>query len=254
MISTFSLQSGSNGNSIYVETPDARLLFDAGLSGRAVRDRLSEHDRDVADIDALLISHNHSDHVSGAGVLNRAHGTVLYMTHRTWAAAKAKLGAVTDVHRYLPGADLRFGNTLVQTIGTPHDGKGPVIFVVCWRGKRLGVFTDLGHRFGQLDELVGRLDALYLESNYDPEMLENGPYPSWLKKRIVGDGGHLSNLEAAQLVRDCGQRLQLLILAHLSEQNNHPDLAMTTARSNITGDLPIAVASRTAASRMFVVS
>jgi len=248
---TCSLQSGSNGNSIYVETPDVRLLFDAGISGKIAQQRLNQHGRDLHQVDALLISHNHSDHISSAGVFQRRCSFPLYITPRTWQSCRARLAPVTDLCHFHSGEKLEFGTTTVETIPTAHDGTDGCAFVIIHNGKKLGIFTDLGHCFDGIEDCIAQLDALYLESNYDPEMLANGPYPPWLKNRIIGPGGHLSNFEAADLVRQAGKNLQLLILSHLSEHNNHPDLALATARQYLPADLPIAIAPRTSASEMF---
>lgn len=249
---TCSLQSGSNGNCIYVETPDTRLLFDAGISGLTAQRRLAAHQRNIADVEALIISHDHSDHVSSAGVFQRKFNIPLYITPKTFRASQ-KLGTLHTVNYFQPGQTLMFRQTSVHTIPTPHDGVDGVAFVIRYKNKSLGVFTDLGHRFAQLESAIKNLSALYLESNYDPDMLENGPYPSWLKNRIRGSRGHLSNEEASRLVLDIRPNLQFLILAHLSEHNNHPDLALGTAKSILPSTLPLFYAPRYEPSPMYSV-
>lgn len=254
-IVTCALQSGSNGNCIYVETQDARLLFDAGISGKVARQRLAEHGREITDVDAVIMSHDHSDHSRCAGVFHRKYDLELYMARRVWQATRDRLGAVEQrrLHEFEPGETLKFGGTEVATVPTAHDGCGGVAFVVTHEGKSLGIFTDLGHRFEGIEECIGRLHLVYLESNYDPQMLAAGPYPKWLKERIAGDGGHLANAEAAQLAKDAGGRLQRLILAHLSEHNNRPELAVATAREHVGMELPISVALRHGVTEMFAV-
>ena len=241
---TFSLQSGSNGNSIYVETSDVRLLFDAGISGRATEDRLAAYGRDIRQVDALILSHNHRDHVCGAGILQRRFSLPIFITPRSYRACREELGACVDIRNIDPGKVLTFGSTVVQTVPTAHDGKDGVAFIINENGKKLGIFTDLGHRFAGIETWISDLDGLYLESNYDPTMLAEGMYPSWLKRRIRGKGGHLSNFEAAELVRDTAEQLQFLILSHLSENNNEPELAMATARDFLGGAFPLALAPR----------
>lgn len=255
-ILTCALQSGSNGNCIYVETPDARLLFDAGISGRVARKRLGEHEREIEDVDGVLISHDHSDHAGGAGVFHRKFKLPLYMTRRVRQATRGRLGVIAEerLHHFEAGDTLRFGGTAVDTVATAHDGCGGVAFVITHGGKSLGIFTDLGHRFEGIEKSIRRLDLLYLESNYDPQMLAAGGYPKWLKQRIVGEGGHLANSEAAELAKDAGGRLQRLILAHLSEHNNRPELAMSTAREHLGDQLPISVARRHGVTEMFAAS
>ncbi|MBU0617847.1 MAG: MBL fold metallo-hydrolase [Planctomycetes bacterium] len=241
---TFSLQSGSNGNSIYVEADGVSLLFDAGISGRQARLRMESHGRDIRDVDALLITHDHADHVRCAGIFQRLFGLPIYMTKTTHRAIGRQLGKVNDVRHVRAGEPLSFGSVTIHTYPTPHDAIDGVVFVVECRGKRLGIFTDLGHPFDRLTELLESVDAAYLESNYDPLMLEEGPYPPQLKARIRGYGGHLSNQEAAELVRLCGRRHKWIALAHLSEHNNHPDLALHTHRALLGGEQSLTVAGR----------
>ncbi|MCK4627759.1 MAG: MBL fold metallo-hydrolase, partial [Sedimentisphaerales bacterium] len=128
MIFTCSLQSGSNGNSFYVETNDVRLLFDAGISARSSKQRLAEHERDIRDVEAVIISHNHSDHIKHAGVLHRRFSLPLYMTPGAWHASRGKLGIVNDVRLFEAGDCLQFGSTTVQTVPTAHDGIDGVAF------------------------------------------------------------------------------------------------------------------------------
>ncbi len=250
---TIPLQSGSNGNCIYVEagtveTGMVRLLFDAGISGIRAKERLARFGRRIEDVDAVVISHDHSDHTSTMGVFHRKFGLPIWVTRHTFEAAgrRRALGNIEAVHHFQAGATLRFaarphnrpagrnitggsgGEVLVETIPTPHDGVDGVGFVVQHEGSRLGILTDLGHRFDGLDAVVASLDAVLLESNYDPEMLDRGPYPEFLKARIRGSGGHISNRVAAELLRDAGGRMRWACLAHLSEDNNSPRVAVQT--------------------------
>ncbi len=242
---TFSLQSGSNGNAIYVEAGDVRLIFDAGISGRSAAARAARHGRSLHDCDALIISHNHSDHTRCAGIFHRKFGLPIYVSPRVWRAIRPNAGAVTDIRPYEPGRPLVFDGVTVHTIRTPHDGIDPVCFVVEHDGRRLGILTDLGRPFPALRDILGEVDAAYLESNYDPEMLALGSYPERLKRRIAGNGGHLSNAESADLADTCAcPRLQWLAVAHLSEQNNRPDLALDSHRSRIGSMFPVHLASR----------
>ncbi len=242
-----SLQSGSNGNSIYVEAGGVRLLFDAGLSGVQVQERLALHGRDVRGIQGLLISHDHSDHSRSLGIYQRKFKLPVYVTTKTLDAAQAScnLGKLDDVRHFVAGAWLRFGPVSVETIPTPHDGVDGVAFVVDDGRRRLGILTDLGHVFNGLDAVVSSLDAVLLESNYDVEMLTRGSYPEFLKRRIRGPGGHLSNIEAAELLlRAAGNRLRWVCLAHLSHDNNSPDVALAT-HTKVLGDRwPLLVATR----------
>ncbi|MHC4441524.1 MAG: MBL fold metallo-hydrolase [Planctomycetota bacterium] len=241
---TFSLQSGSNGNSIYVEAANVRLLFDAGISGKRAEQCMRVHNREIREVNAVIISHDHTDHARCAGVYQRKFKLPIYITRRTHQAIKYDLGPLHDVRYFKAGEKLAFDGVKVQTIKTPHDAADGVAFIVEHQGRRLGIFTDLGHPFDQLRKQLSTLNALYIESNYDPDMLETGPYPWYLKERIKGRHGHLSNLEAADLVRSCAKKLEWAAIAHLSEQNNHPQLALETHRREVGKSLPIYHASR----------
>lgn len=241
---TFSLQSGSNGNAIFVEAGGVRLLFDAGISGKQAEGRMRVRGEEIRDVDALIISHDHSDHVRCAGIYQRKFGLPLYITPRTQASVRYPLGPLRDVRGFVPGEPLQFGPVTVHTIRTPHDAAEGVAFVVEHGGKRLGILTDLGHPFRDLVDLLGTLDAAYLESNFDPEMLANGPYPAHLQARIRGARGHLSNEESADLVRVAGRKLAWVALSHLSEENNAPELAMEAYRARVGRQLPLFLAPR----------
>jgi len=244
-VRTFSLQSGSNGNSIYVEADGVRLLFDAGISGATAEKRMAVHGREIRDVTAVVISHDHIDHLKCAGIFQRKFGLPIYITRRTLAATWCNLGRLNDVRHFQSGETLVFGRVQVHTIRTPHDAVDGVVFIVECDGKRLGILTDLGHPFPGLASLLESLDAAYLECNYDPEMLETGGYPAELKARIRGDGGHLSNDEAATLLRACGRRRpRWVAVAHLSGENNLPELAVGAQHSAVGRDYPVFLASR----------
>jgi phosphoribosyl 1,2-cyclic phosphodiesterase len=247
-----SLQSGSNGNCIYVEAGGIKLFFDAGISGSQAKERLAGYDRDIAGVDAVLISHDHHDHCRSMGVFHRKFGLPIFATAKTYrAASRYRLGEIADLRHFRAGESLRFGKVTVETVPTPHDGVDGVVFVVDDGKHRLGVLTDLGHVFSDLESIIGSLDAVLLESNYDPEMLANGPYPTWLKERIRGPGGHLSNVEAAEVVqRRGGRRLKWVCLAHLSHDNNTPTLALKTHHKILGKRRPIFVATRYEASEV----
>jgi phosphoribosyl 1,2-cyclic phosphodiesterase len=241
-----SLQSGSNGNCIYVEAGEARLLFDAGISGIKVKERLVLHKRDVTNVDAVLISHDHVDHSRCMGVLHRKFNLPIYVTAKTYqAASRYELGEINELRHFCSGEILQFGKVKVETIPTPHDSADGVAFVVDDGQHRLGILTDLGHVFNDLEGIIGSLDAVLLESNYDPDMLAGGRYPEWLKIRIKGPGGHISNIEAAETLQSASsKRMKWVCLAHLSEDNNTPELALETHRRILNNRWPLFVATR----------
>jgi phosphoribosyl 1,2-cyclic phosphodiesterase len=251
---TCSLQSGSNGNAIYVEADGVRLMFDAGISGRQAHLRLGAHGASLSDCHALILSHAHSDHIGCARVYQRRFKLPIYATPATQRAVQNGWRGCGDVHPFQPGDTLRFGAVHVHTLHTPHDAAESVAFVVEHAGKRLGIFTDLGHPFDGLAHALAGLDAAYLESNYDPQMLAEGGYPPLLQARIRGSGGHLSNEEAAVLLQRCGLFApKWVALAHLSEQNNTPELALATHRRTLGSNFPLYIAGRYGVSPMFSV-
>lgn len=253
-VQTFSLQSGSNGNSIFVEADGVRLLFDAGITGAMAQRRMVVHNRDIRDVDALIISHDHADHTRYAGVYQRKFGLPLYITEATQRSVRYSLGNLTDVRHFQSGDTLRFGPVHVHTIRTPHDAVDGVAFVIECEGKRLGILTDLGHPFSTLRDVLESVDAAYLESNYDPHMLRTGGYPPQLQARISGDGGHISNDEAATLLKACGRnRPDWIAVAHISYDNNTPELAIGTQRLALGHDYPVFLASRFQSSQMLSV-
>ncbi len=241
-----SLQSGSNGNCLYVEAGDARLLIDAGISGKQAQLRLAAFGRDIRDVDAVLITHDHNDHVKCAGVYQRKFRLPIYMTRPTYAAAERyrSLGPLSDVRHFTAGEPIEIGDVCVHTLPTPHDGADGCAMIVDDGLSRLGVLTDLGHPFDALDETLATLDAVFLESNHDERMLADGPYPAFLKRRVRGPGGHLSNLESAELIARAGARLRWAALSHLSSDNNSPELAMATHRQVVGERLDLHHAGR----------
>lgn len=242
-----SLQSGSNGNCFYVETETTRLLFDAGISARQAAHRLASTGREIKAVDALFISHDHSDHTRAMGTYHRKFDVPVYATERTLNAIhrRSRQGTLRQVHTFQSGETVRFGGLNIESICTPHDGVDGVAFIIDDGLCRLGIFTDLGHVFAGLVDNLATLDAVVIESNYDSQMLEDGPYPFDLKKRIRGPGGHISNRESAELLSQLNlDSLQWACLAHLSEKNNHPQVALRTHRKILGEALPLYVADR----------
>jgi phosphoribosyl 1,2-cyclic phosphodiesterase len=240
------LQSGSNGNCVYVEGGGTSVVIDAGISGRQAATRLAERGIDIRGAGGLLISHDHADHVRCAGVFHRKFGLPVYITARTQRAAGSShaLGEIRDVRHFAAGDALRLGRLRIETLPTPHDAADGCAFVLDDGRRRLGVLTDLGNVFPDLPAVVESLDAVILESNNDPVMLESGSYPAFLKRRIRGPAGHLSNVDAAELLGRAGRRLRWACLAHLSAENNDPRTALATHRRVVGPRLRLHVASR----------
>ena len=244
------LQSGSNGNCIYLESGATRLLFDAGISGICASTRLAYFGIDIRTVDALFITHDHTDHVSGAGVFHRKFKIPVWMTEDTQAACAHKIGKVAAVQHFSANTRFQFKNLRIETISTTHDAADGVCFAVDDGEHRFGICTDLGCVFSALPDFIASLDGVLLESNFDPKMLESGPYPYDLKRRVQGDGGHLSNFEAAHLLQKKGQRLKKIVLGHISEENNTENLVVETHRKILGKSFQCELAHRYAASNI----
>lgn len=248
-----SLQSGSNGNCTFVQSGGTRLLFDAGISGKEAESRLRTLGHDIRQVDALVVSHDHRDHIASVGVFQRLFGMRLFATPRTLEAARRRiaLGELGEVRFFRAGEAIAVGGIRIETLATPHDAADGSVFVVCAEGKRLGILTDLGHDFAELRALMPTLDAAFLESNYDPELLASGAYPAKLKRRITGPRGHLSNEQCASLVElGAAHRLRWVCLSHLSEQNNRPELALRAHQAAAADRVRLVVAPRYSASAL----
>lgn len=228
-----------------------QLLIDAGISGNKAETRLAGHGHSIRDIDAILITHDHRDHAGCMGIYNRKFGLPVHITNKTLETARShfRVGPIHDTRLYRAGETIELDGLVVETFSTPHDCADGVVFVLDDGVHRLGILTDLGHLFDGLAEIVSSLDAVLLESNYDPEMLTRGFYPESLKRRIRGPEGHISNDEAAQLLDNAASPdLQWACLIHLSEHNNSPRVALETHRQVLASRFPIHVAPRHEAS------
>lgn len=251
---TFSLQSGSNGNSIYVESDGVRLLFDAGISGALAEKRMREHGRDIRDVDALIISHEHVDHMACVGIFQHKFGMPIYITEKTRMAAWTKLDRATDIRYFLSGQTLTFGHVTVRTISTPHDAADGVCFVVEAEGRKLAILSDLGHSFDALSDILASVDAAYLESNYDDTLLKQSRYPWKLKQRISGPQGHISNADAARLLQSCKRSIpKWVALCHLSGDCNSPTLAIREQHRAIGEMYPVHLSGRDGVSALWEV-
>ena len=232
MLRFASLASGSKGNCLVVEAREAacgtRVLVDCGLNLRDTERRLARLGLQPADIDAILVTHEHGDHAHGVFDFAAAHDITVYLTYGTMAALKAEGRVIEGVRMVMVNGrqSEALQGMLIFPFTVPHDAREPVQFVLSDGERRLGVLTDIGAPTAHVAQVLSGLDALVLEANYDRELLWNGAYPRWLKQRIAGPFGHLDNQDSARLLGalDCS-RLKHLIGAHLSENNNRPDLA-----------------------------
>jgi len=224
------LASGSGGNACYVETAGTRILVDAGLSGREITRRLALVGIEIDGLDAIFLTHEHGDHIRGAGPLSRRLGIPVYLSKGTLEGGGKTLGKLPDPRVIEAGETVKVKDILVETFTKCHDAFDPLGMVCCSNGKRFGMATDLGRSTRVVEEHLKGCQALLLEFNHDPVMLEEGPYSLDLKKRITGAEGHLSNDQAARLLGVIGYSgLRHLVLAHLSEINNNPEKASAEA-------------------------
>ena len=218
--------SGSAGNGLLVEVDGTRILADCGFALNSTLARLARHHVDPASISAILITHEHDDHIGGAARLARKLSVPVWLTHGTLQAAGEKFADVDAIEVFDCHQRFAIGAIEIEPYTVPHDAREPAQFVFSDGAARLGLLTDAGSLTAHMLAVLSGLDALVLECNHDLEMLQNGNYPPYLKQRIAGKFGHLDNATAAQLLQsvDCS-RLKHLIAAHLSEQNNTPELA-----------------------------
>lgn len=224
------LSSGSSGNATLVEAGPSRILIDAGLGSRELQERLESAGVDPASLQAVYVSHEHGDHARGAAAFSRKWGVRLRGTRGTYVAAGFGSEEIAAYDVIVAGAPSRAGALVVMPVSVPHDAAEPVAFLISCNGHRLGHATDLGHLSRSVVQAFRECDALLVESNYDPAMLRNGPYPWSLKDRIAGARGHLSNGDVARYLADgLGVACTSVVLAHLSQTNNHPELARMTA-------------------------
>jgi len=235
-----SIASGSSGNCIYVGSDTTHLLVDVGISGKRVEAGVNELDLSIKQIDGILITHEHSDHIAGLGVLARKHSIPIYATPLTKAAildVRSKCGDIDPdlICEIYPDDKLTIKDITVNPMRISHDAADPVAYRFKCEGKKAAVVTDLGTFNDYTVESLKGMDVLFLEANHDVRMLEVGPYPYYLKKRILGDRGHLSNARSGELLTKLiHDGLQTVYLGHLSKENNMPELAYESVRVEVT--------------------
>jgi len=252
-----SIASGSSGNCIYVGSDSTHILVDVGISGKRTEKGLNELDLTMRDIDGIFITHEHADHIAGLGVLTRKYEIPVYATKGTIEAIRssASVGEIPEelFHEILPDEKITVKDLVCNPMRISHDAAEPVAYRISHGRKKAAIVTDLGNYNDYTVESLKGMNVLLLEANHDVNMLQVGPYPYYLKQRILGDRGHLSNERAGQLLcRLLHDRLQTVMLGHLSKENNMPELAYEAVRVEITmadtdikfNDIPIQVAGR----------
>jgi phosphoribosyl 1,2-cyclic phosphodiesterase len=247
-----SLNSGSNGNCYYIGNGEEAVLIDAGISCRETEKRMARLELPIHSVTAIFITHEHTDHTRGVEVLSRKHNIPVYITGKTHQNSRLYLEERL-VRRYSAGTPVHIGSLRVDPFPKFHDASEPHSFTVSSNGLTAGVFTDIGSPCEHVTHHLSQCHAAFLEANYDEEMLENGRYPIYLKRRIRGPEGHLSNDQALDLFSTYGsQRMKLLILSHLSAENNHPQLVHELFTRNANGT-HVVVASRYEESELFYI-
>lgn len=256
-----SIASGSSGNCIYVGTDTTHLLVDTGISGKRTEIGLNQFGLSLKEIDGILITHEHIDHISGLGVLSRKYGIPIYTTVGTKKAIlmTKSVGKIDEslFQTILPDEITIIKDMTLHPMRISHDAADPVAYRFSHDGRKAAVITDLGTYNEYTVECLRGMDALLLEANHDINMLQVGPYPYYLKQRILGDRGHLSNELSGRLLGSIlHDRLKAVLLGHLSQENNLAELAYETVRVEIAmsdngyspDDFPIRVAKRNEAS------
>jgi len=245
-----SLNSGSNANCYYVGNSQEAVLVDAGLSCRETEKRMKQLGLSMDAVKALFISHEHTDHITGMPGISKKYQLPVYITGATLNNSNMPVEPHL-VHPFKHSKPVAIGNLSVTPFRKSHDAADPHSFMISGHGINIGVITDIGYACKQVIKYFGQCQAIFLESNYCDEMLEKGNYPPYLKKRIRSDEGHLSNDQALELfLHYKSADLRLLILSHISKNNNNPEL-VETLFTRIAGDTKIVVASRYTASPVF---
>lgn len=259
MFNFCSLYSGSSGNSLFVQSENTNILVDAGESARKIENALSSINVDMKSLDAILVTHEHIDHVKSLGTLAKKYNIPVYATKETWEAMPNQAEKIDSSLQkiYTPHEQLKIGDLIIYPFSTSHDAVNPCGFSIIYNNKQMSIATDLGYVSKEVSDALEKSSFVLLESNYDSEILKFSRYPYLLKKRISGEYGHLSNSDAAKLVVKLAQKnLNTVMLGHLSKENNFPELAYKTVADELinakinSSDFNLSVASRTNPSKI----
>ncbi|UZW14196.1 MBL fold metallo-hydrolase [Clostridium pasteurianum] len=226
-----SLYSGSSGNSMFVASQKAKILIDAGLSGKYIEKALDQIRENPKNINAIFVTHEHTDHIKGVGVLSRKYDIPIYANESTWKAMLKNVGKIKENNiKIMDKNSVCIKDLEVVGYDIPHDAAKPTGYSVICKDKKACVATDIGYFSDQIKEQLADADVILLESNHDVEMLKFGPYPYSLKRRILSNVGHLSNEDCGKAIMDIigGYKKKKIILGHLSKTNNYPELAFKT--------------------------
>lgn len=233
MLFTFTpLFSGSSGNSLLIRTDSQLFLVDAGVSAKRISEALQQLDISPEMLDGIVITHEHSDHISGVSVLARKYSLNVFASAGTWRGMPRVACELPERSRYVVDGDFYIGNVSLSPFAIPHDANEPMGYCVYYGGRKLVIATDIGHVTKRLGAMFSGADLMYIESNHDPDMLMKNPhYSLTLKNRILGAHGHLSNASCGDtLVKLYETGVRNAVLAHLSRENNTPELALETVQ------------------------
>lgn len=222
------LASGSTGNAFYIESGTEKLLVDAGLSGKQIDRLLGEVCVDPATLTGILVTHEHSDHIKGLGIVARKYNLPIYANEKTWKAMEHSIGKITLDQKFHFDMETvkTFGDMEIESFGVSHDAADPMFYVFRHQDKKVALVTDLGYVSERIKKTVEDADAYIFEANHDVSMLRMGRYPWNVKRRILGDSGHVSNEDSGLALSDIiGNQTRRIYLAHLSQDNNMKDLA-----------------------------
>jgi len=225
-----SLYSGSSGNCSFVQTNNTKILIDAGESAKKISQALESINVDSSSIDAILITHEHSDHIKGLGVFSKKFQIPVYANLETWNAMPKQKEKIDEKNIHVFNFDkFNIGDIEIKPFSIPHDAANPCGFNIYYKNQKISIATDLGHMDSKIIKHLEESSFILLESNYDPNILKCSKYPYSLKQRIAGPNGHLSNEAAGKTISyliNCG--LKNVMLGHLSKENNFPELAYKT--------------------------
>lgn len=236
MLNFCSLYSGSSGNCLFVESQNTKILVDCGTSGKKIVEGLQSIDKKIEDIDAILVTHEHSDHIQSLGMISKKYNIPVYANLETWKAMSAQAEKITsDNHKeFINDNNFEIGNLLIHPFSTPHDAANPCGFNIINGNKKISIATDLGHMQNDIFNNLKESSFILLESNYDPEILKVSKYPFLLKQRISGPHGHLSNSTTGKTIAALmNYDLKTVMLGHLSKENNFPELAYQTVAEEL---------------------
>lgn len=219
------LASGSKGNCTWIASEKTQLLVDAGLSGLEISRRLEKAGGKPKNIDAIIVTHEHRDHVGSLGVLSRRYNLPIFITRDTLSSLPPRTTPLFETFLFQAGKSFRLGDLQIHPFSVPHDAADPVGFTIKNANSSIGICTDLGMSTKLVLNCLKNCNAVIIEANHDTDLLLNGPYPWYLKQRISSNHGHLSNSDSVALIKDIHSlELKYLILAHLSETNNNPEI------------------------------